>query len=280
MSREAWNWARAQAVAEQKPVGNLLSELMYEYRNDVSRSKVTLPRARYRDYTHGATTIRDIDKTLWRWLKSQAKLERKTAVRLLCELIGRYEARVKVMGFEGPKSPSPGLAGPIESKMSSPIPYKADMSFNRTIYGMNPSLWKLVQSRVKLENRARGELVNEVIDTYRESLGEASAGLEMTSPYRSVPGERHSIRGIDETLWRWLRTHSVLEGYDPHEVLNELLYRRVSAHVALKPVVRTRYQECAICGRLFEAKRKDSRACSSRCTVALYRARKSGRYRD
>ena len=280
MSLEALNWAKAQAVAEQKNVGHLLSELMYEYRNDVSRSRDSLPAAPYRDYSDQAITMRGIDKALWRWLRGQAKLEKKTAVQLLCELIGRYQGRVKEMGFEDPKFPSPGLAGPIESKTSGQIPYRADMSSNHTIYGTNPSLWKLMQSRVKLENRTHGELVNEVIDTYRESAGESDAGLEMTSPYRSVTGERHSIRGIDETLWRWLRTHSILEGCDPHEVLNELLYRRVSAPVDLKPVVRTRYLECIMCGRLFEAKRRDSRACSSRCTVALYRARKSGRVQD
>ena len=280
MSLEALNWAKAQAVAEQKNVGHLLSELMYEYRNDVSRSRDSVPAAPYQDYSHEAITMRGIDKALWRWLREQAKAENKPAVQLLCELIGRHESRVKEMGFTKPSSPSPRLAGPVESKMSGHIPYKADLSLKRTIYRINPALWKIVQSRVNLENKAHGELVNEVMDAYRESVSESSSRLEMTSPYKSVVGERHSIRGIDDTLWRWLRTHSILEDYDPHEVLNELLYRRVSAPVDLKPVVRTRYQECVMCGRLFEAKRSDSKACSSRCTVALHRARKSGRYQD
>ena len=60
MSLEALTWAKAQAVAERKSVGNLLSELMYEYRNDVSRSRDSLPRAPYRDYSHEAIAIRGI----------------------------------------------------------------------------------------------------------------------------------------------------------------------------------------------------------------------------
>ena len=39
MSREALNWARAQALSEDKTIGHLLNELMYEYWNNVSRSR-------------------------------------------------------------------------------------------------------------------------------------------------------------------------------------------------------------------------------------------------
>ena len=99
MSLEALTWAKAQAVAERKSVGNLLSELMHEYRNDVPRSRDSLPRAPYRDYSHEAITMRGIDKTLWRWLRAHARSERTTAVRLLCGLIAQHEGRVKEMGM-------------------------------------------------------------------------------------------------------------------------------------------------------------------------------------
>ena len=278
MSREALIWVRGQAVAEGKTIGNLVSELIYEYWNDVSQSKKMLPRAPYTDYSHKWVDIRRADRTVWRWLRGEAKLQRKTSARILCELIARYQGRVEAMGFANPQSPSPGLAGPVESKMSSHIPHRADPGVTYRIFGTHPALWSLVKARVRLENKTLGELVNEVIGAYRESVGESGSRLEMTSPYGLVPGARRSVRSIDSTLWRWIRTHCILEGYELHRVLNELLYRRVSAASAVKPVVRTRYLECVMCGRLFEAKRSDSKACSSRCTVALYRARRSGRY--
>ena len=133
MSREAWNWARAQAVSEGKSLGNLLSELMQEYRDDVSRSKGALPQAPYRDYSQGMIGIRDIDQILWNWVKDHARSENKTAVRILCELIGRHERRVSDMRFREPDPPSPGLAAPMESTIAGHIQYKSDYQVIRTI---------------------------------------------------------------------------------------------------------------------------------------------------
>lgn len=50
MSPEALTWIRGQAVAERKSVGSRVSELIYEYRNELKRTSARpLPRARYTD---------------------------------------------------------------------------------------------------------------------------------------------------------------------------------------------------------------------------------------
>ena len=278
MSREALNWARAQALSEGKTVGHLLNELMYEYRNNVSRSRQALPKARYIDYDREIVTMLNVDRTVWDWLKTQAKAERKANAQLLCELIGRYENLVKATGLRGSNPPGPVVVDLVKPVMASDIPYRAGSGRSRTIYGIHPDLWRLVKTRAKLEHRTMGEFFNDVIDTYKESVMKSGSGLTMTSPYEAVPYREHSVRGVDETLWRWVRTRSILEGYRPQILLGELLYRRVNIGEVPKPVVRVQYRECVMCGTLFEAKRRDSLACSSRCTVALYRARKSGRF--
>lgn len=278
MSREALNWARAQALSEGKTIGHLLNELMYEYWNNVSRSRGALPVARYSDYDREFVTMLNVDRTLWDWLKTRAKMERKSNAQLLCELIGRYESVVKATGLRSPDPPGPVVVDLVQPAMAGGVPYRAGNGRSRTIYGIHPDLWRLVKARAKLENRTMGEFFNEMIDTYRESVLKSGSTLKMTSPYEAEPYREHSVRGIDETLWRWVRTRSILEGYRPQFLLGELLYRRVNAGEVPKQVVRIRYRECVICGSLFEAKRSDSLACSNKCRTALHRARRSGRY--
>ena len=278
MSREAFTWIKGQAVAEGKTIGNLVSELIYEYRNDTFQSKKALPRAPYADYTGKEIDIRRADRTLWRWLRDEAELQGKPPVQMLCELIARYQDRVKAMGFADPRVPSPGLAGSVEPPTSGRIPQKADPG---VIFGTHPALWDLAKACARLENKTLGELINEGISSYRESMGESGSRLEMTSPYELVSDIKRSVRSIDGTLWRWFRTHCILEGYELYRALNELIYRRVKGVASTAaPVVRTRYLECVMCGILFEAKRRDSKTCSNRCAVALHRARKGGRYNE
>lgn len=137
---------------------------------------------------------------MWQWLKGQARREKKSLAQILYEPIARYETRVQDLGFVGLHSPGPGVATPIESKASGLIPYKADPGASRRIYGTHPALWSLAKARVKLENKIIGELVNDVIDSYRQSAGESGAKLEMTSLYELVKGVGRSIRSVDHGL--------------------------------------------------------------------------------
>ena len=278
MSRDALNWARAQALSEGKTIGHLLNELMYEYWNNVSRSRGALPSARYSDHDREIVTMLNVDRNIWNWLKGRAKTEKKTNAQLLCELIGRYESLVKETGLRSSDPPGPALVDLATPAMPGDIPYRAGSGRSRTLYGIHPDLWKLVKARAKLESRNLGEFISDVIAAYRDSIGRSGPILNMTSPYEAVPYREHSVRGVDDALWRWVRTHSIAEGYRPQRLLGELLFRRVNDAVVPRPVVRTRFRECVICGRLFEAKRSDSLACSSRCITALHRARKSGRF--
>ena len=221
----------------------------------------------------------NVDRTIWNWLKTRAKVERKANAQLLCELIGAGMRMLsKRLDSEVSIHPASSWWTWSNRQWAGDIPYRAGNGRSRTIYGIHPDLWKLAKARAKLENRTMGEFFNEVIDTYREFVMKSGSRLKMTSPYEAVPYREHSVRGVDETLWRWVRTRSILEGYRPQILLGELLYRRVNAGEVPKPVVRTRYRECVICGSLFEAKRSDSLACSNKCRTALHRARKSGRY--
>lgn len=144
-------------------------------------------------------------------------------MQMLCELIARYQDRVTAMGFSDPRFPSPaGLAGAVEPTMPGRILNKADPG---VIFGTHPALWYLAKACARLENKTLGELLNEAISSYRESVGESGSRLEMTSPYELVPDIERSVRSIDGTLWRWFRTHCILEGYELYGVLNELIYR-------------------------------------------------------
>ena len=196
MSREALNWARAQALSEGKTIGHLLNELMYEYWNNVSRSREALPTARYSDYDRSMVTMLNVDQTLWDWLKTRAKMERKANAQLLCELIGRYESVVKATGLRGPSPPGPALVDLATPAMAGDIPYRAGNGRSSTIYGIHPDLWRLVKAWAKLGSRTIGEFFNAVIGTYRESVIKSGSSLEFTSPYKAVPYREHSVRGL------------------------------------------------------------------------------------
>ena len=156
-------------------------------------------------------------------------------------------------------------------------PHKADYTHLTTIKGVHPELWKWVRARALLENRTVGELVNYVIDMYREDVEQSNTRLEMISPYEYSTRYQVMARGVDPERWRWLKARSILETYTLSEMISELLGRyRIGAQEPV-PVVRTRYQECVICGSLFATKSDRALACSNRCRVALHRQRRKGR---
>ena len=160
--------------------------------------------------------------------------------------------------------------------MADPRPHRKDYRIVRTINGLNPTLWRWVRARATLEHRGTGEILNEIIGRYRQEADFSDTRIEITSPYEIFGTGQHSVRGIDPHLWRWLRSRSILEEYLLSELLNELLYRYMTTAGEAVKVVRTRYQECVICQRLYETEREDSLACSNRCRVALHRRRRNG----
>ena len=84
-------------------------------------------------------------------------------------------------------------------------PHKADYTHLTTIKGVHPELWKWVRARALLENRTVGELVNYVIDMYREDVEQSNTRLEMISPYEYSTRYQVMARGVDPERWRWLK---------------------------------------------------------------------------
>ena len=160
--------------------------------------------------------------------------------------------------------------------MADPRPHRNDYRIIRTLTGLNPTLWRWVRARAALENRAIGEIFNEIIELYKREADSSDSRIEITSPFEIYGNGQHSVRGIDPRLWRWLRSRSILEEYLLSELLNELLYRYMMASGEAIRVVWTTNQECVICGRLYETERDDSLACSNRCRLALHRRRRNG----
>ena len=111
VSREAWEWAKTQAVREGRTVGELLNGLIQEYRDEVRRHEGRLPRRFFRDYSHDAISVRGLEPRFWDWLKARADVEKQVAGRLLSELIGRYQRRVSAWESLGPRPPCAGTGG-------------------------------------------------------------------------------------------------------------------------------------------------------------------------
>ena len=99
LSPQAWNWAKAQALREDRTAGDLLNGLIREYRCEIQRSPVLLPGSHYFDRSRDAISVRGLDRELWSWLVAQAEVSGKPAGRILTELICRYERRVSVLRF-------------------------------------------------------------------------------------------------------------------------------------------------------------------------------------
>ena len=155
-------------------------------------------------------------------------------------------------------------------------PHKADTTQLKTVKGVHPELWKWVSARALLGNRTIGELINDVINRYRQDVEQSTTRLEMTSPYEFSMRYQVMVRGVDPERWRWLRARSILENYTLSEMISELLYRYRATAQESPLIVNTRYQECVSCGRLFATKSDRALACSNRCRVALHRQRRKG----
>jgi len=115
-----------------------------------------------------------------------------------------------------------------------------------------------------------GELVNEIIAAYRQSLRRSgNVRLRVTSIYEHVKDRRRTTRGVDPDLWRWLDVRSTVEGRQLGEFLNELLYQRMVTAGEPVRVTITDYRKCVNCGRLSLPRQGDSPACSNKCRVSL-----------
>ena len=111
--------------------------------------------------------------------------------------------------------------------MTSPRPRKREWHEILTTQGINRELWKWLRAHATVENTTVGELINGLIEDYRNDVRMRSGDLEMTSGYSLEPANQHSIRGIDRDMWQWLRAQAILQDKFLCELLNELIYRKM-----------------------------------------------------
>ena len=155
-------------------------------------------------------------------------------------------------------------------------PHKGNYRDILTTQGTNPELWKLFRARLALEGKSAGELLNELIERHKRDAEEASVTPDVTSPYEYAPENQKSLRGIDRELWRWLKSHCIMEEILLGEILNGLMHKYLT-QVSDQPVELTKYyRECANCGTLFETLKDDAVTCSGKCRVARFRRLRSG----
>ena len=155
--------------------------------------------------------------------------------------------------------------------MADHVPHTEGEHPLRSVYGVNTALWKWARDRAKQENRTFGELVNEIIASYRQSLRRsANVRLRMTSTYELDGDRRRMIRGVDPDLWRWLIVRSTAEGRQLGEFLSELLYQHMVTAGEPVRVAGADYRKCVNCSRLFLPRQGDSLACSNKCRVDLH----------
>jgi hypothetical protein len=109
--------------------------------------------------------------------------------------------------------------------MSSSRTGKRDYHDILTTQGINKELWKWLRAHAALQRKSVGEIVNEMVGGYREEVRRLGRTLDLSSPYKLQPEHQHSIRGVDRTLWQWLKAQSILDERFLGEILNGLIYR-------------------------------------------------------
>ena len=109
--------------------------------------------------------------------------------------------------------------------MSSTRTDKRDYHDILTTQGINKELWKWLRAHAILEKKSVGEVVNEMVGDYREEVRRLGRTMDLSSPYELQPEHQHSIRGVDRTLWQWLKAQSILDEKFLGEILNGLIYR-------------------------------------------------------
>ena len=154
-------------------------------------------------------SIKGIDRELWKWLKARGALEGRAAAEIINELIARYRNHESSSGQ--------WLPDPKEHR-----PYYAQL----TVRGLDRELWEWLKERAKTENCMVGEIINRMIERYREEV--RLKPVPRTATFPIDMNHITNIRGLDRELWKELRGHAAHQKRTVGEVLNELIeeYRR------------------------------------------------------
>lgn len=94
LNPDLWEWVKARAAHENKVAGDVINDLLRQYRKDVREGEARLPISPPVSDPGYIVNIRGIDRHLWQDLKDGAVLEQKTIGEALNEIIGWYRRTV------------------------------------------------------------------------------------------------------------------------------------------------------------------------------------------
>ena len=93
INRELWEWLREHAKVEDTLMGELINRMIERYRAEVRPGEVLRTSTYTVDPQH-ITTVRGVDREVWKHLKDRGELEDRTVGEILNELIERYRREV------------------------------------------------------------------------------------------------------------------------------------------------------------------------------------------
>ena len=93
INRELWEWLRGRAKVENIRLGELINRLIEQRRMEVWPGE-GLRTSTYEVDPQHITTVRGVDREVWKHLKDRAELENRTVGEVLNELIGQYRREV------------------------------------------------------------------------------------------------------------------------------------------------------------------------------------------
>ena len=93
-----------------------------------------------------------------------------------------------------------------------------------TVRGLDQALWEWARARAVLEDKTVGDLLNFLLARYRNEMIPSTP--DSNTPVMPLENDRlFSIRGIDRSLWRWVKFHSALERSTVSGVLNGIIQK-------------------------------------------------------
>ena len=152
VDQQLWRWLKSRAALDGKTAGEVINELLGQYKKETRQSHVRLQLSASKRDALPQLTVRGINPELWEWLKDRALSEDTTSGEIINVLIERYRR-------EG---------GSSEALRGSPYVY--DPQHITNIRGIDRELWKHLKDHAALEDKTVGEILNELLHRYRREV--------------------------------------------------------------------------------------------------------------
>ena len=152
IDQQLWKWLKSRAALEGKTAGEIINELLGQYKKETGQSDERLQLAGRKRAPLAKITVRGINPELWEWLKARAASEDTTSGEIINVLIERYRR-------EG---------GSSEAFRGAPYVY--DPQHITNVRGIDRELWRHLKDHAALEDKTVGEVLNELIHRYRREV--------------------------------------------------------------------------------------------------------------